>query len=224
MHKTDKGRGAFDIKHHDLAVGRQLGEAGPGLAQWVQSDVGKAAVAVGCSHTIEASGRGLRGVDPPFLGCTIRHRPLGSINAQRPQPDGGLEQVIKALGLGLCLLPGVAPHIEPVASHQEPIALGVGLDGCFHLLLQLVLRWAVVDDGDHQLVVVGVAPHAFHHFEVRYPELSGSLPPYHARQLCVHAVGVDDALGGWAQLVDREPQGCARRVLQAGGLRGCLEA
>lgn len=85
---------------------------------------------LGCGHSIETFG-----AHPLNRTCFFRlghavspRRWLGTnckVNSKLLHFYGGLKEVVKGLTLGLGLLPRVAPAVQPVATDQDSIGLGV---------------------------------------------------------------------------------------------------
>lgn len=84
-------------------------------------------------------------------------RRLADIHPQRVQPDGGLEEVLVALGLCLGLYPAVPPHIYPVSLDEDGVGFRVILNGFPQTGRQLALPRCVLNDGHHALIKIAVA-------------------------------------------------------------------
>mmetsp|Transcript_10380 Transcript_10380/g.38272 ORF Transcript_10380/g.38272 Transcript_10380/m.38272 type:complete len:265 (+) Transcript_10380:1806-2600(+) len=109
----------------------------------------------------------LRDGPPVRLGCRVH----GCIDADGAHVHRRLEQVVVALGVCLGLYPVVAPHIHAMAAHEDRLRHGVLGHGLAQAVGELALARGVLNDGDHERVVVAVAGDALDHFQVRASEL-----------------------------------------------------
>mmetsp|Transcript_34106 Transcript_34106/g.56970 ORF Transcript_34106/g.56970 Transcript_34106/m.56970 type:complete len:267 (-) Transcript_34106:359-1159(-) len=215
--EADEGSSPFNVQDDNFCIRRKLRRPRSRLSLGIQRQMRTAPVARR-NGSIETCAR----IDPPHsVNLALfedRCRRLGDVNTEGLGAYCRLKKVIKALALCLGLLPRIPPNIQPVPTYQQPVALRVCLQGCLHLLLQLVFRGPVLNDRDEEVAVVGMAAHALHHLEMGDMELGG-FPHHHGRQRGEHTVRVDDAPRPRPQAVDHVPQWGAGGALEAWGDR-----